>query len=121
MGEPGLGRAVAAEIRVEAVAVAPVPAGLRGLAVALAPGIADLGRLGLGPLQQRITLELGIDVGGEVEVGELQKLDRLQELRRHHQGLALAHLEPLQQTHQPAPTCDAPVSAGVGTTLASCL
>jgi hypothetical protein len=40
-------------------------------------------------------------------------------LRRHHQGLALAHLEPLQQTHQPAPPCDAPGLAGVGTSLAS--
>ncbi len=32
-------------------------------------------------------------------MGELQELDRLQKLRRHHQGLALAYFEPLQQTH----------------------
>jgi hypothetical protein len=31
----------------------------------------------------------------------LQKLDRLLQLRRHHQGLSLAQLEPLVQRHDP--------------------
>ena len=44
-----------------------------------------------------------LDEGGQFEAGELQQLDRLQKLRRHHQGLALAHFQPLQQTHRVAP------------------
>ncbi len=95
VGEPGLGREVALAAAVEAVVAPRIGR--------LAAGLAGLGRLDLGPLQQRVALQLGIDIGREVEMRELQKLDRLQELRRHHQGLALAHLEPLQQTHQPAP------------------
>jgi hypothetical protein len=60
----------------------------------LADGFAATARDAPGPLQQRITLELGIDVGGEVEVGELQKLDRLQELRR--QGWLMGLLQRLE-------------------------
>ncbi len=41
-------------------------------------------------LQQRVPLELALDEGLQFEMGELKKLDRLQQLRRHHQGLALA-------------------------------
>ena len=58
---------------------------------------------GLGALEERVALEFGLDIGGEIEMGELQQLDRLQQLRRHHQGLALAELQPLQQTHRERP------------------
>jgi hypothetical protein len=50
-------------------------------------------------LEQRIALELSFHIGGEVQMGELEQLDRLQQLRRHHQGLALADLQPLHQSH----------------------
>ena len=54
----------------------------------LIPRVAAL--LALAPFEQRVALELGIDIGDEVEIGELQELDRLHQLRRHHQRLALA-------------------------------
>jgi len=50
-------------------------------------------------LQQRIALELALDVSGKIEVGELQQLDGLHQLRRHHQRLALAEFELLRQCH----------------------
>ncbi len=43
-----------------------------------------------GVVEQRVPLELGLDVGGKIDVGQLEQLDGLQQLRRHHQGLALA-------------------------------
>ena len=43
----------------------------------------------VGSLQKRISLKFFLNEGREFQVGELQKLDGLQELRRHHQGLAL--------------------------------
>ena len=46
----------------------------------------------IGPLQQRIALELVLDKRDEVEIRQLQQLDRLHELRRHHQRLRLAEL-----------------------------
>ena len=50
--------------------------------------------LGLGvALQERVALELALDIGDEVEVGELQQLDGLHQLRRHHQRLALPQFE----------------------------
>ena len=42
-----------------------------------------------------------VHVADEIEMRELEQLDCLQQLWRHDQGLALAHLQPLQQTHQP--------------------
>ena len=48
----------------------------------------------VGALQQGIAVELVLYEGGEFEMRELQQLDRLQQLRRHHQGLALPHHEP---------------------------
>ena len=50
-------------------------------------------------LQQRVALEFRFHIGGKVEMGELEQLDRLQQLRRHHQGLPLAHLQALHQRH----------------------
>ena len=44
-------------------------------------------------LEQRIALELRLDEGVELEVGQLQQPNRLLQLRRHHQLLALPQLE----------------------------
>ena len=60
------------------------------------------GSLSAARLEQRIALELGVDIGDEVEVGELQQLDGLHQLRRHHQRLALPDLESLGQRHEGA-------------------
>ena len=43
-------------------------------------------------VEQRIALEFGIDEFIEFEIGELQQLDRLLQLRRHDELLALAEL-----------------------------
>ena len=61
-------------------------------------------RLGLGAVvEQRIALEFRFHVGGEVEIGELQQLDGLHQLRRHHERLALPELETLAQGHAGCP------------------
>ena len=106
----------AAEIAVQPILLA----GLEGVAggacrhiggiaalVAIAAGLARIGELGTlsgrlarhrgfgtvtGPLQQRIALQLLLDEGREVEIRQLQQLDRLHQLRRHHQRLRLAEL-----------------------------
>src|SRR6516225_4046982 len=49
--------------------------------------------------EQRIALELPLHVGGKVEIGELQQLDGLHQLRRHHQRMALANFESLSERH----------------------
>ncbi len=50
-------------------------------------------RLGLGAaVEQRVLLELGLDIGDQIEIGELQQLDGLHQLRRHHQRLTLSDL-----------------------------
>ena len=43
-------------------------------------------------LKQRVPLELALDESLQLEIGHLQKLDRLLQLRRHDQGLALLQL-----------------------------
>ena len=48
---------------------------------------------------ERVAFELGIHVGDKIEVGELQQLDGLHQLRRHDQRLALAEFELLCQRH----------------------
>ena len=53
----------------------------------------------VGAFEQRVALELVLDVGGEFDIGQLQKLDRLQELRRHHHRLALTHHQFCRQSH----------------------
>lgn len=50
-------------------------------------------------LEQRIALEFTLDEILEFEMRQLQKLDRLQQLRRHHQGLALAQLHARHHRH----------------------
>ena len=56
-------------------------------------------RLRAGALEQRIALELGLDIGGKIKAGELQQLDGLHQLRRHHQRLALAELQVFAKRH----------------------
>ena len=60
-------------------------------------------RLGLGPfvdaLEERIALQLFLDHRGQFEVRQLKQLDRLQQLRRHHQGLSLADHQPCRKRH----------------------
>ena len=50
------------------------------------------GRLVIGPFQQGVTLEFLLDEGREIEIGQLQQLDRLHQLRRHDQRLRLPEL-----------------------------
>ena len=60
-------------------------------------------RFGLGfgrALQQRIALELVVHVGGQVEIRQLQQLDGLHQLRRHHERLALTNFELLTERHR---------------------
>ena len=57
-----------------------------------APG-AEFG-FGAG-VEQGIALKFGFDIGDQVEIGELQQLDGLHQLRRHHQRLALPKLKSL--------------------------
>lgn len=46
----------------------------------------------VGALKQRIALKLVLDERHKVEIRQLQQLDRLHQLRRHHQRLRLAEL-----------------------------
>ncbi|MEY9981414.1 hypothetical protein ABH995_000751 [Bradyrhizobium yuanmingense] len=46
----------------------------------------------IGSLEQRVSLELLLHEGHEVEIGQLQQLDRLHQLRRHDQRLRLPEL-----------------------------
>ncbi len=50
-------------------------------------------------LQQRIAFQLAFDIGLQLEIGHLQQLDGLLQLRGHDQGLALAQIHPLRQCH----------------------
>ena len=58
-------------------------------------------RLGLVALEQRIAFQLALDIFGQFEIGQLQQLDRLLQLRRHDQGLALPQLQTLAERHEP--------------------
>ena len=65
-----------------------------GIFAPLGDGLARDRRLGAlaGALQQRIALQFLFHEGRKVEIGQLQQLDRLHQLRRHHQRLGLAEL-----------------------------
>ena len=54
-----------------------------------------LGRLAalLLPLEKGVLLELPLHIGRELKIAQLQQLYRLLQLRRHHQGLALTHIQ----------------------------
>ena len=125
-----LGR-VFAVIGVAATAAGAVPAAFVRCPVltVLAPAIADLlvaggaGRLAsaglgrgvvgdfLGPLQQRVGLDLLGDLGLQFQAGHLQQADGLAQLRRHGQVLSLRCLQPC--LHVPA-RYGAKVSCGPG-------
>jgi len=47
--------------------------------------------------QKRVLLDLRLDERAQLQVGELQHLYRLLQLRRHHQSLALAQFKPLRK------------------------
>lgn len=55
--------------------------------------------LALDALQQRIALHFRLDITRQVETRHLQKLDRLHQLRRHDQGLALTDFKLRRQGH----------------------
>ena len=76
----------------------------RGRRVDLAAG------LGVLALQQRIALQLGLNEGVQLLAGQLQKLDRLLQLGRDDQSLALPDVQPLSEhrSFSPAPKADAP-------------
>jgi len=57
------------------------------------------GVLGFLAFEQRIALKLGLDECGQLHVGELQQLDRLLQLRRHHQTVALPQLKLCGEGH----------------------
>ena len=67
---------------------------MAGIFAPLGGGFARDRRLGTvaGALQQRIALQFLLDEGRKVEIGQLQQLDRLHQLRRHHQRLGLSEL-----------------------------
>ena len=69
----------------------------------VAPGASIPVGVGIRPvfraLQQRIALKLVLDKGGQLDARKLQQLDRLQELRRHDQGLALPKQHFCGQSH----------------------
>ena len=58
-----------------------------------------LGAAGRLAFQQRVPLQLVLDIGLKLEIGKLQQLDRLLQLRGHHQGLTLAHLQARDHRH----------------------
>jgi hypothetical protein len=74
--------------------------GLTGRAIAVglvATRIAAVDRLAalIGAFEQGIALELAIHIGRQVQIRQLQQLDGLHQLRRHHQRLALTDLQSL--------------------------
>jgi hypothetical protein len=50
--------------------------------------------------QQRVALQLLLDEGGGFQIGELQQLDRLPQLRRHHERLGLTQIETRTDRHR---------------------
>ncbi len=56
---------------------------------------------GVLALEQRVPFELSLDEARKLEVGKLQELDRLLELRRHHQTVGLAEFELCGDRHYP--------------------
>ena len=59
--------------------------------------------LGVLALQQRIALELGLNEGVQLLAGQLQKLDRLLQLGRDDQSLALPDVQPLSEHRSSSP------------------
>jgi hypothetical protein len=59
--------------------------------------------LAFGPGQKRIPLDLGLDIVLQFDVGELEQLDRLLQLRRHDKGLPLPQLKTMRERHYDLP------------------
>jgi hypothetical protein len=78
--EVGPGAGVGDAVRSEDLVIAGI--GVRGV---------DLG-LHVLTDKEGITFELGLDIGLELDVGQLQKLDRLLQLGRDDQPLSLTNL-----------------------------
>ncbi len=98
---PGGGIAGKVEIALALAACRLLPA-LDLFGVGCGGGLGGLGgALGrrVVALQQRVLLELALDEGRELHVGELQQLDRLLQLRRHDERLGVAEIEPLGKRH----------------------
>ena len=70
-------------------------------------------RLGLGALQQRIALDLGLHERAQLDVGQLQQSDSLLQLGGHHQLLALSQLQFRHKRHD-GPNRREDVSRGQG-------
>jgi hypothetical protein len=66
-------------------------------------GGGDRDRPLLAGIEQRVLFDLGADERLEFDVGQRQQLDRLLELDRHDQRLALAKIEAGTQAHDGAP------------------
>ena len=82
-----------------------------GALARLGAGLAGAGRRlvarWLAEFQKRVLLDLGLDEFAQFEVRQLQQLDRLLQLRRHDQRLALPKLQALRKTdpvHEKAPS-----------------
>ena len=67
------------------------------------PSTCDRAVVGLGLLEEWIFLELLLDERRQLEMRELQQLDRLLQLRRHCQRLARSQDETRTDTHVPLP------------------
>jgi hypothetical protein len=105
IGEGRIASIVGDGTRFAGVIALPVDAAGLGSrrAITLGPGLGSR-RRGVtlavpGALEQGIALELGLHVGGEVQIGELQQLDGLHQLRRHDERVALPDFKSLGERH----------------------
>ncbi len=100
------GRGVAVEIVTRDIQIAGVGGvGSLGPGLLLALAATLLGR-SVGRLvarQQRIALQLALDVGVQLHVRQLQQLDRLLQLRRDDEALPLPELQSCAERHAPKP------------------
>ena len=78
-------------LALEALAAAAVTLGIARFAI---------DRLGAGAFQQRILLDLLGNEGLDLEIRQRQQLDRLLELRRHDERLALPQIEAGTEGHR---------------------
>ncbi|MNE12769.1 hypothetical protein D3C80_1055850 [compost metagenome] len=83
--------------------------GLDGLVAGLAAGFTFVA------LQQGVSFQLALDEGFQLEIRQLQQLDRLLQLGRDDQPLSLSDLQPLTDHGALVPPADAlgPVLAGI--------
>ena len=81
----GLGKIVAAQRHIGALAGGAFRGAFRRFI--------DRRGLAVVAFQQRIFFQLGFAIFGQFDIGQLQQLDRLLQLRRHDQRLALPQLQ----------------------------